>query len=49
MRKFKVICDHCEGTGDDGSCDWCNGCGELIVKCNNDDIIPLGAYEEIFN
>lgn len=46
MRKFKVICDHCEGTGKNGDCDWCLGSGYHIAVTKGDKV-PLGAFEEI--
>lgn len=46
MRRFKVVCDSCEGTGKDGSCDWCNGAGYKIITSKSDRV-PLGAFEEI--
>lgn len=45
-RKFKVRCDHCEGSGDDGNCDWCGGSGVRIVASLSG-VEPLGAFEEI--
>lgn len=48
-RKFKVICDECEGTGTTESgkcCDWCGGSGIKIVTTYSNDP-PLGAFEEI--
>ena len=46
MRRFKVTCDHCNGTGRDGDCDWCMGAGYMIIVTKGD-IVPLGAFEEI--
>lgn len=46
LRKFKVICDSCDGTGKDGSCDWCEGSGYTIVTTKGGKV-PLGAFEEI--
>lgn len=46
LRRFKVVCDSCDGTGNDGDCDYCEGSGYMIVttKCGK---VPLGAFEEI--
>lgn len=46
MRKFKVKCDSCNGTGNNGNCDWCEGAGYKIVT-SHDDQVPIGAFEEI--
>jgi hypothetical protein len=46
FRKFKVKCDVCNGTGNDGDCEWCMASGYTIVTVY-DDIVPLGAIEEL--
>lgn len=46
MRRFKVVCDNCNGTGKDGDCDWCMSSGYHVVV-RKDNNVPLGAFEEI--
>ena len=47
MRRFKVTCAHCHGTGKDAACDWCNGAGYTVVATDGN--VPIGAFEEIHN
>ena len=46
LRRFKVVCEDCNGTGEDGDCDYCEGSGTLIVTTKGG-VIPRGAFEEI--